>query len=259
MKLGFIGFGNMAQALADGLIYKKAVTPNQIHACAKNWNKLLQNTQPKGFIPCQDANELLDKVDMVVIAVKPHHVEEVISPIKEKLKDKIVISVVVNYPFEQYEKILAPHTHHLSTLPNTPVAVGEGIIICENKHSLTPEEYEAFVKLFSPIALIEEVETKTLRIAGTLSGCGPAFASLFIEALSDAGVLHGLPRDISYKLASQMIVGTGKLQLATKAHPGTMKDAVCSPGGTTIVGVTTLERKGFRSAVIDAVDGIMRK
>lgn len=259
MKLGFIGFGNMAQALAEGLVYKNAIKAEQIYACANNWNKLCSNTTTKGFIPCRDSNELVENVDMVVIAVKPNLVEKVITPIKEKLVGKIVISVVVNYTFDQYEKILASNTHHLSTLPNTPVSVGEGIIVCENKSSLTPEEMESFVNLFSKIALIENVETKNLGIAGTISGCGPAFASMFIEALSDAAVMHGLSRDISYKLASQMLVGTGKLQLITNTHPGMMKDAVCSPGGTTIVGVTTLERKGLRSSVIDAIDEIQKR
>ena len=259
MRLGFIGFGNMAQALANGLIYKNAIKAEQIYACAKNWDKLCSNTIPRGFIPCRDSSELVDNVDMVIIAVKPYLVKEVITSIKEKLVDKIVISVVVNYPFDQYEEILLPNTHHLSTLPNTPVSVGEGIILCENKNSLTVEEYESFVNLFSQIALIEKIETKNLGIAGTISGCGPAFTSMFIEALSDAAVMHGLSRDMSYKLASQMVVGTGKLQLSTNTHPGIMKDAVCSPGGTTIVGVTTLERKGLRSSVIDAIDAIQRK
>ena len=258
MKLGFIGFGNMAQALANGLIYKNAIKVEQIYACAKNWDKLCSNTKPKGFIPCRDSDELVENVDMVVIAVKPYLVKDVITPIKEKLVGKIVISVVVNYTFDQYEEILSPNTHHLSTLPNTPVSIGEGIIVCENKSSLTFEEYESFVNLFSQIALIENVETKNLGIAGTVSGCGPAFTSMFIEALSDAAVMHGLPRDMSYKLASQMVVGTGKLQLLTNTHPGIMKDAVCSPGGTTIVGVTTLERKGLRSSVIDAIDAIQK-
>lgn len=259
MKIGFLGFGNMAQALANGLIYKNAIKAEDIYASAKNWDKLCGNTQPKGLNPCKDSAELAEKVDMVVIAVKPYLVEEVIAPIKEKLAEKIVISVVVNYNFDQYEKILAPGTHHLSTLPNTPVSVGEGAIICESKHSLTAEEYDSFVQLFSSIALIENVDTKNIGIAGTITGCGPAFASMFIEALSDAAVLHGLPRELSYKLASQMLIGTGKLQLETSTHPGKMKDAVCSPGGTTIVGVTTLERKGFRSAVIDAIDAIQKK
>ena len=106
---------------------------------------------------------------------------------------------------------------------------------------------------------MQPVETHLLSVAGTVAGCGPAFAAMFIEALSDAGVKHGLPRALSYRLASQMLAGTAKLQLATNAHPGQMKDAVCSPGGTTIVGVAALEKNGFRHAVIDAIDAIETK
>ena len=109
------------------------------------------------------------------------------------------------------------------------------------------------------MGMVEFVDGKHLGIAGTISGCGPAFAAMFIEALSDGAVLYGLPRELSYKLASQMVAGTGKLQLATGRHPGVMKDGVCSPGGTTIAGVTAMERKGFRSAVIDAVDAVMKR
>ncbi len=154
---------------------------------------------------------------------------------------------------------MLPHTHHLSTIPNTPVAIGEGIFICENTHSLSDDEVKLFTELFSTISIVQFVETYQLSVGGTLAGCGPAFASMFIEALADAGVMHGLPRPVAYRLASQMLVGTGKLQLATGNHPAAMKDAVCSPAGTTIVGVATLERKGFRSAVIDAIDAIENK
>ena len=259
MKIGFIGFGNMAQALANGLILKEAVKPEEIFACSKDKEKLNKNTKSRGFNPCSNNIDLVNKVEMVIIAVKPHTVRDVIEEIKDNLQGKILISVVVNYPFEEYEKILGPNTHHISTLPNTPVSVGEGVILYESKHSLTIDEHENFVDIFSRVALVQEVETNNLGIAGTIAGCGPAFASMFIEALSDAAVKYGLPRDLSYKLSSQMLAGTGKMQLESGEHPGVMKDKVCSPGGTTIIGVTTLEGKGFRSAVIDAVDSIMGK
>ncbi len=259
MKIGFIGFGNMAQALADGLVLKEAVKAKDIYAYARTRDRLIKNTSLKGYNPCSNALDLVSKVDMVVIAVKPYGVKDVIEEIKNDLQGKILLSVVVNYTFDDYEKILAPNTHHISTLPNTPVSVGEGVIMYENKHSLADKELAKFINVFSKIGIVQEVETSNFGIAGTITGCGPAFASMFIEALSDAAVKHGLPRELSYKLASQMLAGTGKLQLASKEHPGIMKDKVCSPGGTTIVGVTTLERKGFRSAVIDAVDGIMNK
>ena len=259
LKLGIIGFGNMGGAIATGLIRQKALDGSQIYACAKNWDKLCKNTQEKGIHPCKTAKEVVDNADMVIIAVKPYMIEEVITPLKQELLHKTVISIAANFPFAKYEEILLPGTHHLSTVPNTPVSIGEGIFICENTHSLDEAELKLFTELFSTISVVQFVETNQLSIGGTVAGCGPAFASMFIEALADAGVMHGLSRSVAYRLASQMIVGTGKLQLETGNYPGAMKDAVCSPAGTTIVGVATLERKGFRSAVIDAIDAIEKK
>ncbi len=259
IRIGFIGFGNMAQAMVKGLILKAVLPPKQIYACAKNWEKLCGNAKKMGIQPCRSVKELVEHADVIVAAVKPYLIQEVLEPVKNDLKDKILVSVAAGWLFERYEEILAPGTHHISTLPNTPVSVGEGIIICEEKHSLTEEGYALFERLFRPVGMIQPVDTKHFGIAGTIGGCGPAFAAMFIEALADAAVLHGLPRELSYGLASQMVAGTGKLQRATKEHPGAMKDAVCSPGGTTIVGVAALERNGLRSAVIDAVDRIMKK
>ncbi len=259
MRIGFIGFGNMAQAMAEGLITKGAVRADQIGACARNQEKLGENAQKYGIHPWGSVKEAVEWADVVIAAVKPYLVEEVLTPVREALKEKILVSVAVNFPFERFEEFLAPGTHHLSTLPNTPVAVGEGIILCEERHSLTEEEFAGIRELFETIALVEVVDGEHMGIAGTVSGCGPAFAAMFIEALSDGAVLHGLPRELSYKLASQMVVGTGKLQLSTGRHPGAMKDGVCSPGGTTIVGVAALERHGFRGAVIEALDGIAGK
>lgn len=256
IKLGFIGYGNMAQSLAEGFLYKGTLKPEHIYACAKNWDKLCSNTQLMGIQPCKTAQETAENADVVILAVKPYMIQEVVEPIKEILQKKIVISVAAGYPFEKYEGILLPNTHHLSTIPNTPVSVGEGIIICENKHSLSTQECEMVNELFSKIALVQYVDSKQLSIGGTISGCGPAFASMFLEALGDAGVLHGLSRDAAYKLAAQMMTGTGKLYLESGVHPGEMKDSVCSPGGTTIRGVAALEKNGLRSAIIEAVSAI---
>lgn len=255
-KIGFIGFGNMAMAIADGLLALNVVTGDQLFACAADWEKLCKNTGKRGITPCRTAEETASNSDIVILAVKPYKIDEVTAPITGLLRNKTVISVAAGYPFDKYEEILLPGTHHLSTIPNTPVSVGEGIFICENRHSLTAGELSLFKELFSPIALIQFVDANQLSVAGTISGCGPAFASMFIEALADAAVMHGLPRNTAYNLAAQMIAGTGKLRLKTGAHPGAMKDAVCSPGGTTIKGVAALERGGLRAAVIGAVDAI---
>lgn len=190
MKLGFIGFGNMAQAIAEGLLRSKALEPEQICACAKDWDKLCAATQPRGMRPCRDAREVAEAADVVIVAVKPHLIEEVLSPVRGQLADKAVVSVAAGWPFERYEALL-PGTRHLSTMPNTPVRVCAGVFLLEEKHSLTPEEYVLVQELFGHLGLVQPVESRLLGIAGTLSGCGPAFVSMFIEALGDAG--HGLP------------------------------------------------------------------
>ena len=165
LKLGFIGFGNMGQAIATGLINQGVIQGNQIFACAKNWDKLCKNTKEKQINPCKSAKEVVDNVDMVIIAVKPYMIEEVITPIKKELQEKIVISIAANFPFAKYEQILLPNTHHLSTIPNTPVAIGEGIFICENTHSLSDEELDLFTKLFSTISIVQFVETNNYLLA----------------------------------------------------------------------------------------------
>lgn len=259
MNIGFIGFGNMAQALAGGFVRSGAVQPAQIGACARDRAKLHRNTEPQGFRALDDAAAVAEFADVVIVAVKPYQVEAVLAPVKELLARKIVVSVAAGINFDDYERMLVPGTHHLSTIPNTPVSVCEGIVVCERRHSLTDEEWHSVRELFSKIGLVLQMDTALLGISSAVCGCGPAFVALFIEALGDAAVKHGIARADAYRMASQMIVGTGKLQLATGQHPGAMKDAVCSPGGTTIVGVAELERKGFRGAVIDAIDAIERK
>ncbi|WP_295937483.1 pyrroline-5-carboxylate reductase [uncultured Alistipes sp.] len=259
MKIGFIGFGNMAQAMADGLVRAGALKPERIGACARDMEKLRSNTGPKGYKALVDAAAVTAFADVVVVAVKPYQVEAVLAPVKEILHGKIVISVAAGWTFEKYLTILAPGTPLLCTVPNTPVAIGEGIVVCERRNSLSGAQWQDVEKLLSHLGLVLRVDTEQLDLAGTICGCGPAFVAMFIEALSDAAVKHGIARADAYRMVSQMVAGTGKLQLATGLHPGVMKDAVCSPGGTTIVGVAELERKGFRGAVIDAVDAIQNK
>ncbi|MFK3575592.1 pyrroline-5-carboxylate reductase [Bifidobacterium thermacidophilum] len=168
-----------------------------------------------------------------------------------------VISIVWGWDYESYEKALAPGTHHLSIVPNTPIAAGKGVVVAENTHSLTDEEIVNFHSLFDPIALVEFLDTSMLYQAGTVTSCAPAYAAMFIEALSDAAVKHGIPRAAADRLVSAMVEGTGALQVETGKIPAAMKDAVCSPGGATIRGVEALELRGFRGDVMSTVDAVM--
>ena len=256
MKIGFIGFGNMAQALAHGLVRGKAVEAGNIGACARDRAKLQRNTEPHGFRAFDDAASVAEFADIVVVAVKPYQVEAVVTPVRELLAEKIVVSVAAGVTFDDYERMLLPGTAHLSTVPNTPVSVCEGIVVCERRHSLSDAQWTSVEKLFSTLGSVIPMDTALLGISSTVCGCGPA---MFMEALADGAVKHGVPRADAYRMVSQMVAGTGKLQLATGQHPGVMKDAVCSPGGTTIVGVAELEHKGLRGAVIAAVDAVQNK
>lgn len=258
IKIGFIGYGNMASAIAKGLVASGALQPTQLYASARDYDKLCRNAVELGIQPCADTSSLADVCDILFIGVKPYQIKDVMMPLADKLDNKIIISMAAGVYHEDLEAIM-PGSHHLATVPNTPVSVCEGVFVCEEKHTLTAEEAAFVQKLLEAISIIRFVDRAHMNIASTISGCGPAFASMFIEALGDAGCKHGLTRDTAYALAAQMLAGTGKMAVTSGKHPGQLKDAVCSPGGTTIVGVSALEQHGFRYAVIDAIDQIQMK
>lgn len=256
MKIGIVGFGNMGQAMAKGWVEKGGIPANHISASARDYNKLKNNCEKIGIKAVHSSLEMVKASDVIVLAVKPYQIEAVVAPLIDELQRKIIISVAAGYTNEMYQGILLDNTAVLCTIPNTPVTIGEGIVVAENNHSLSDNDLNEITVLLEKLGRVEFVETSQLDIAGTIAGCGPAFASLFIEALGDAAVKYGLSRKEAYQLASQMLVGTGKMHLETGEHPGAMKDAVTSPGGTTIKGVSALEANGFRSAVISAIDAI---
>ena len=253
--VGFIGFGNMAQAMADGWLRAKAIAPDHMHACAAHPDALIERTNARGMQAHATAAELVDAVYVVVVAIKPHVIEGVLTPLAPQLADKIVLSVAAGWTCADYECIV-PGTHHVSTVPNTPVAICEGVVACEAKDTLTDDERVYVHDLLGMLGEVVEVDSSLLSVAGTVGGCSPAFVAMAIEALADAAVKHGIPRATAYRMVSQVFAGTAKLQLETGRHPGAMKDAVCSPGGTTIKGVAELEAAGLRSAFIRAIDAI---
>lgn len=255
VKIGFIGFGNMASAMADGWLASGKVAGERMYACASSLERVSQRCDPRGMHACADAVEVVHGADLVVIAIKPHMIESVLAPLTADLARVPYISVAAGWDCAAYERIL-PGTRHISTVPNTPVSINEGVIACEATSTLSEDELALARELLGLLGTVVEVETRLLSVAGTVGGCSPAFIAMVIEALADAAVKHGIPRAKAYEMVSQMVAGTAKLQLATGAHPGAMKDAVCSPGGTTIKGVAELEAAGMRSAFIRAIDVI---
>ncbi|MDO5145908.1 MAG: pyrroline-5-carboxylate reductase [Eubacteriales bacterium] len=256
--LGFIGMGNMAKAIAEGIIKSGKKRGEDLYAFAPNQDKLKKNAEAIGFVPCASMEELLQASDTLLMACKPYQVEEILRQYKEGFKGKALLSVAVGWDFAAYAKLVDSSTRVQFIMPNTPAMVSEGVMLFEQTSSLEKKEKEEVKELFSVLGLVEELPTHLMGIGGALTGCGPAFVDMIIEALGDVGVKYGLPRAQAYALVSQMILGSAKLQRETGEHPGVLKDNVCSPAGTTIRGVGALERAGLRAAFLDAVDAIMK-
>ena len=259
MKIAFIGMGNMALAIAAGFIKSGKIEGKNIWAFAPNQEKLKKNADKIGFNACSSLSEAIGNADTVIAACKPYQLEEVLSQTKDALKGKALISVAAGWVFETFHKILGDDTRIQCIMPNTPAMVGEGVMLFEKTNSLTKEEHEKVIELFRALGIVEELPANLMGIGGAISGCGPAFMDVFMEAYADAAVKYGIGRDMAYRLVSQTMLGSAKLQQVTGSHPGVLKDAVCSPNGTTICGVDALEKNGVRGALISSIDAIMNK
>lgn len=252
MKIGFIGFGNMAQALAKGLLCKNAIKAEDLGATARDQEKLKRTAGEHGITAFPQTRDLIAWADWLIIAVKPYQVNNILSHFRDHLKGKVVLSVAAGVTWDDLEEAI-PGTRHISTTPNLPVSVGEGVLGCEDKHSLTDEDMEFLEETFGKIALILYLPTEQLGNVGTIAGCTPAYTAMYAEALTDAAVKHGLSRVAAQQIVYKMLAGTAAM-LESGIHPALLKEQVCSPGGTTIKGVASLERDAFRGAVISAID-----
>lgn len=252
--VGFIGFGNMAKAMAGGMILGGVADKKNIIVSAST-DKTLKNAQDTyGINVTMDNKEVAKKSDILFLAVKPNVYHLVINEIKDCISpDTLIVTIAAGQTIEDVEKMFGKEIRLIRTMPNTPAMVMEGMsLICPGENAAL-EDLEDVLRIFNSFGKCEVVEEALIDTAGSLSGCGPAFVYVFIEALADAAVESGVKREMAYKLASQMVMGSAKMVLETKEHPGKLKDNVCSPGGTTIKGVNALEYSGFRGNVIDAL------
>ena len=258
-KLAFIGLGNMGRAICSGLIAGGAVAAGDVRGYAPHWDKLAAYARETGITPCKSAQEAVEGADTVIIAVKPYVIEDVLSQLRDALKGKALISVALGYDFARLTALVDESTRVQFVMPNTPAMVGAGVLLFEAASSLLPEERAEIMARFETLGVVEELPTHLMGVGGAVSGCGPAFCAMVIEAMADAGVKYGLPRATAYRLASQTLAGTRRMQIATGQHPGVIKDGVCSPAGSTIRGVEALERAGLRAAMLDAIQATMER
>ncbi len=255
MNIGFIGFGHMATAIFNGLINANFIEPREVYACASNYEKFKERAA--GLHVCKTAAEVAQEAGIVFVCVKPGQVEEVIKPIKNQLRGCIIISVAFGLDFDKYEEIFeGTDVKHISIIPNTPCEVCQGITIIESKHNLSDPELELVKGILRKLGEIEFLPSEKMWLAGEVSSCGPAFAAMFIEALGDAAAKYGLDKDAAYRIVSQMVAGTGRLQLEMGKNPGDMVTEVATPGGVTIKGVNALRGANFHDLVALAIDAI---
>ncbi|TYU39611.1 pyrroline-5-carboxylate reductase [Listeria monocytogenes] len=260
-KIGFIGAGNMGTAMIRGLAQANLDNREAIIVSGRNLEKLkpLEAEFP-GLQITTDTGKLAEQADIIILAVKPYTIPEILTTLKEKLTpDKIIISVAAGVTIQDLEELTSAKTKIVRVMPNTPALVGEAMSSISPNANVTSEEIKEVTAIFTSFGEAEVVAENLMDAVIGVSGSSPAYVYMFIEALADGAVLSGMPRDKTYKFAAQAVLGAAKTVLETGEHPGKLKDMVTSPGGTTIEAVKSLENDGFRSAVINAVQAAAKK
>ncbi|KAF8057129.1 pyrroline-5-carboxylate reductase [Scenedesmus sp. PABB004] len=252
-RIGFMGSGQMAEALARGLIERSVVAPSAI-CCSDPAQARKELFRGLGATPYDTNLEVAKNSDVLFVSVKPQYVHAVLSEARPVLQEHtLVISIAAGITVAQLLEAAGPTARVCRVMPNTPCLVGETAAAMCLGGRATPEDGEVVVSLFSAVGKIYQLDEKLLAAVTGLSGSGPAYVYMMIEALADGGVRAGLPRDVAQGLAAQTVLGSAKMVLETGRHPGALKDMVTSPGGTTIAGVHELEKAGLRAACMNAV------
>ena len=258
-RFGFIGCGNMGGALATAAA--KTLSVGSLAVCDTDAGKADQLAEAIGAT-VSTAKEIARESDYIFLAVKPQGLSalfEEIAPVLCERKDRfIVVSMAAGISVARILELAGSNIPVIRIMPNTPVLVGDGMIVYAVEN-VTEEEIGAFLSGLVCAGRFDRIPERLIDAAGALSGCGPAFVYLFAEALADGGVECGLPREKALLYAAQTLEGAAKMILDTHEHPAVLKDAVCSPGGTTIAGVHALEQSAFRGAVMDAVKAAFDK
>jgi len=258
-KLGFIGAGNMGDALLRGLLRTGASTPGEIWASDRDPARLEEMQRVHG-IHTGDNPAVVRAADVVILAVKPQIMDRVLREIAPAVDHtKLVVSIAAGVPIGAIERRLHPPARIVRTMPNTPALVGSGVTVLAPGEHATAEDLQVAERIFKSVGQTVVMDEYQLDAVTGLSGSGPAYVFLIIEALSDAGVKVGLSRQHSQLLAAQTVLGSARLLLETGEHPGLLKDRVTSPGGTAIAGLHTLEAGGLRTTLIDAVEAATRR
>ncbi len=258
-KIGFIGMGNMGTAILGGLL--KLYPKEELIFTAAHLEKMEEVTARTGVAPGASNRDCAAGCKYLVLAVKPQYYEAVFQEIEDELRpDQVIISLAPGITIQSLKSRLGRDKRFVRAMPNTPAMLGEGMTgLAYGKGVLTPQEEKELKAIFEACGKVTVVEERLMNAVGCVSGSSPAFVYMMIEALADGGVKYGLPRAAACQMAAQAVLGSARMVLESGKHPEQLKDEVCSPGGTTIQGVSALEEGGFRSALIKACDACYKK
>lgn len=260
MKVGFIGCGNMASAMIGGILKKGLYEKEEIIVSNLTEAGSKRSQEKLGVVTTRSNREVVENARVVFLSVKPQFYEEVLSEVRDLFTEEhLVIGIAPGKTLAWLEEKCGKPLAIVRMMPNTPAMVGEGMTgVCVNER--VSEADLAMVKAITDsFGRTEIVPERLMDAVGAVSGASPAYVYMFIEAMADAAVAQGMPRKQAYAFAGQAVLGSAKMVLETGKHPGELKDMVCSPAGTTIEGVRTLERLGMRSAVFEALTACAEK
>jgi pyrroline-5-carboxylate reductase len=252
-KIGFIGCGKMGSALIDGLIASGTCGGENIVATDISREMIEKVAAASGFRALESGVEVADSSEIIVLCVKPNDAAGALENVRPHLAGKLVISIAAGVKIAALQKAAGPDAHLARVMPNTPALIHRGAACYSIGENATPEDAAAVERIFRAVGRVFPVKEDLLDVVTGLSGSGPAYVYVVIEAMADAGVLMGLPRDLALQLSAQTVAGAAEMVLRTGHHPAQLKDMVTSPGGTTIAGLETLEQAGVRSAFLKAV------
>ncbi|XP_017119115.1 pyrroline-5-carboxylate reductase 3 [Drosophila elegans] len=254
-KIGFLGGGNMAKALAKGFLAAGLAKPSTLIASVHPADKLsLQSFQALGVETVVKNAPVVQQSDVVFVSVKPQVVPSVLSEIQPISSGKLFLSVAMGITLSTIESSLSQQARVIRVMPNLPAVVCSGCSVFVRGSQATDADAEVTQKLLQSVGTCEAVDESQLDVVTALSGSGPAYVFVMIEALADGAVHMGMPRDLAYRLASQTVLGAGHMVRDSGLHPGQLKDGVTSPAGSTAAALRQLELSGFRAAVAGAVE-----
>lgn len=258
--IAFIGGGNMAEALIRGLLRAGAAAPGSLLVSDVAPARLEHLRGAYRVRTVSDNAEAAREADILVLAVKPQNMDEAVGSVSAAVDDsRLIVSIMAGVPTERIEAALGGKGRVVRVMPNAPALVGKGAAGVAGGKKARREDVETVVEMFESVGRAAVVSESHMDAVTGLSGSGPAFVALVVEALADGGVLMGLPRETALTLAAQTVAGAAEMVLETGEHPGRIKDIVASPGGTTIAGLAALEDGGLRGALIRAVEAATRR